>query len=105
MISLSFVDNELDNTLHARCSQSSQLSVDNAVILQQSDIQRLDSELSNSPRDLYIQQLLQLTANNEQMLAWYRNALYPQEPRLLRVVPRVTLLIENQPNEVAVLKN
>ena len=73
--SLSFVDNELDNTLHAPCSQSSQLSVDNTVILQQSDIQRLDSELSNSPRDLYIQQLLQMTANNEQMIVWYRNTL------------------------------
>ena len=67
-------DNELDTTLSV-IYQSSQPSADSNVLLQQSDIQRLDSELNNIPKELYTQKLLQITANNESMIAWYRNTM------------------------------
>ena len=63
---------DLDTTLPSQCSQS---TADSTVILQQGDIEKLDSELNNTPKDLYIQKLLQLTTHNEQLLMWYRNIL------------------------------
>jgi hypothetical protein len=52
------------------------------VVLQQSDIESLDSSLENLPRDMYICKLLDICANNESTICWYRNVLCSRAKRI-----------------------
>ncbi|KAK3087070.1 hypothetical protein FSP39_001227 [Pinctada imbricata] len=68
------LDIEHEQTLPSQCSQNTVNARQN-TILQQSDIAKLDSELCNIPRELYLHKLLQSSMNNESALFWYRNVL------------------------------
>ena len=46
-----------------------------SYVLQQSDIESLDNQLENLPCTLYVQRLLNITAENEEMVLWYRGIL------------------------------
>jgi hypothetical protein len=61
-------------------SQSSINSTD--LVLQQSDIENFDSSLENLQRNLYICKLLDMCANNENAIWWYRNALCSRAKRI-----------------------
>lgn len=51
-------------------------------MLQQSDIENLDSNLENLPKDMYISKLLDLCANSESTVCWYRNVLCSRAKRI-----------------------
>ena len=68
-----------DNDNMADQSQSTiwdmQSQTDTVHVLQQSDIESLDRQLENLPCTLYVQRLLDITSNNEEMVLWYRGVL------------------------------
>ena len=66
-----------DNDNMADQSQSTiwDMQSQNDLVLQQSDIESLDSQLENLPSTLYVQRLLHITGNNEEMVLWYRGVL------------------------------
>lgn len=63
---------------------NSQSSMNNNtdLVLQQSDIENLDSSLENLPRDMYISKLLDMCANSESTVCWYRNVLCSRAKRI-----------------------
>ena len=44
-------------------------------VLNQTDIEYLDEELKNLPKEIYIGKLVDLCSNNESMICWYRDIL------------------------------
>ncbi|KAK3083869.1 hypothetical protein FSP39_004367 [Pinctada imbricata] len=56
-------------------AQSTQNTQDISLLLQQNEVQLLDNELRNLPKKLYIEKIVHLVNNNEQIIMWYRNIL------------------------------
>ena len=68
-------DNMADQTQSTQSTVWDSQPQSQSYVLQQSDIESLDSQLENLPCTLYVQRLLTITAENEEMVLWYRGTL------------------------------
>lgn len=72
------IQSELDASLDASMAyvpQSTQQVQDISLLLQQNEVQLLDSELKDIPKELYFEKVRHLVNDSEQLIMWYRNIL------------------------------
>ena len=78
--------------------------VDSIESVYPNDFYFLDSTLLNLPKDFYVQKLLEITSNNEQLIIEYRYALHARE-KIFRGVEWVNSLLEKRTSAVPARPN
>lgn len=68
-------DHYCSNSTNIRSSQLVEDYDSDGSLLSQSEIDNLDSNLQNLPKELYISKLLELCLSNESLILWYRGLL------------------------------
>lgn len=68
-------DHSCSNSTNIRSSQLVEDYDSDGSLLSQSEIDNLDSNLQNLPKELYISKLLELCLSNESLILWYRGLL------------------------------
>lgn len=75
-------DHSCSNSTNIRSSQLVEDYDSDGSLLSQSEIDKLDSNLQNLPKELYISKLLELCLSNESLILWYRGLLCTRARKL-----------------------
>ncbi|KAK3101925.1 hypothetical protein FSP39_007412 [Pinctada imbricata] len=109
------VTHELDvsqDTSMAYVPQSTQQMNDVSILLQQNEVQLLDNELRDLPKELYIEKIRNLVKDSEQLIMWYRNILCsrsqsiqgcPQGKMITRKTTKRSFSVEKYANDCYIL--